>query len=384
MKNIFVTALISLVALVSCNQSSKGKEKRVTNQDDSILAKAACEYGWTDGEGYSLSFSQVQNATVEFSKALDFAKVNSILRSSLQNTYMFFNQDNRVRIVKTEKMTNTSCSPFGNIPNYNSFSGLSTIWKDVIGRTEEGSTILGLYKDQNPMVSGITDKGSIFVREDTTRWTLIHEYMHHLFESYRREYKGEKSYEMNAIYVKSVKAYNDAVSILKQQETIESLKRVAEAAIDMIKQDDRRLVNYTLEEITIEANLLKLHRTGYLQKVTNIDVYSAQSYIDSSATNAIESINESLQRIKNIQDALVANNINDYSADLNNLSKLLNERKSEATKIRNANPVSSIGLRENLLASDSEDEIKLHKNCAHSDLISKVNKLPLPKVEILH
>lgn len=373
-----------LAALTACDNGGGGGKKKVdndaivndTNTDsdpdekmtfEQIIIKTSCEVKPQEGEKASEgNIEKIQ--TLTFDKPINIAKIDAIERASINSTFQTFNKDNKVQIVKTDKISHKSCSPLGIAPSYKKFDQLDVFWNEANGEFGANSTLLGLYKPQEPNVKGLTVKAALFVREDTTKWTLVHEYMHHLFEMTKREKQNIYSYKSRAEYES---AYLNYVKFNNEyKKTKQVTPEFIGSILTFVKETREFAVGFPIEEITIENYLLELKENSRLQKTTNFDNLSAKSYISSSAKNAIKLIDQ----IVDLADA--AKSTGYLVEELNEEIIKLNAIKTEVISIKDNNVLSENSEKILNFMTVVNPNLQIHSGCGHQ---IKFEKFQIPR-----
>lgn len=159
-------------------------------------------------------------------------------------------------------------------------------------RTGSGGFVAGLY---------LPAKRAIIVREDGSRWTLVHEFMHHNFKT-QAEKEGldevKARAELNTLPSQVSRALrNDALS------DREKVRIATPLFLRLSDSADQLLVQYPLEEITIEAMLQDQVDSGELTYVPTKSYANATWYINqsqaavSSFYASMDDVYDSLRRL---------------------------------------------------------------------------------------
>jgi hypothetical protein len=143
---------------------------------------------------------------------------------------------------------------------------------------------LGVYlpKSSTNKLPTLNYGAAIIIRENTDRWTLVHEFMHHLFmlRSVENGHNDDVMKESIGTYVSEIEAIDNNTTI-----TDDAQKYLLKtpAFVKLSNEIDSLMVHYSLEEITIEATLKDAVGAGNLKYVpTDGDNW----YIYSSAVKA--------------------------------------------------------------------------------------------------
>lgn len=193
-------------------------------------------------------------------------------------------------------MSKTSCKLFSFIPSAGS-SELS-VFNDIQGSRPAGSTILGIYfSPENKSFKGANQNAFILMREDTTRWTLVHEYMHHMFS--REVQPIKRDIDLTSGLEKESAVFEAALDKLKVSESSQNLLAVLQSLDKIVGIRLELLKRYTLEEITIESYLVGHYKAGTMKYVPRGELSGARAYISSNVKTARQS-DEDLTKFINL------------------------------------------------------------------------------------
>lgn len=372
----FLVTGIVLSSIVACSGSSDGGKSLKDQKVPSYNTKS-CAYGLTEGslaDTYVLGTSN--NTKSYFGKEFNQNYLNAVSDASVDATISFVNQTGAT-VYKSSLIDTKECTA-------SLFAGANSMPTDVqkrwdeANKTTEGtdSFILGLYLPRTASYSypSLNTGAAIIVRENTNRWTLVHEFMHHLFmlrsteQGYDQEIDGAK-FSQAASDLQAVLDRKDLSDSELALKAVEPLARFAEGL-------DSRLVHFTLEEMTIEATLKDSYESGKLHYVPT----GSNWYIYSSAETA-------LKNYKIVDDLAFAIRLSlpyDKTAEratLVNISNKINERKAAIYEIKRKYPFDDSALTGGVLLAGAAEQ---HEGCSHQaegqEILKITSKLRLPKV----
>lgn len=200
---------------------------------------------------------------------------------------------------------------------------------------------MGIYfSPENKSFKGANQNAFILMREDTTRWTLVHEYMHHMFS--REVQPIKRDIDLTSGLEKESAVFEAALDKLKVSESSQNLLAVLQSLDKIVGIRLELLKRYTLEEITIESYLVGHYKAGTMKYVPRGELSGARAYISSNVKTARQSDED--------------------------LTKFINLALQYTPKIKTDSPE---------LAADAqvvEDNVRAHKSKL-ADLMSEVSTL---------
>ena len=289
-KNVLNFLAVSLFAVLisGCDSSSspKAEPKREAPENLSDSEKASCEFKADQGDFAPSVVPASRLIKSHFEKPIDESLVLPVLATNAVETVRFAKFSN-LEFYSVGAMSQKSCKLFSFLPIAGSteravFDGFQK------ASSEKKSNILGVYfSPENKDFEGKNKNAFILMREDTTRWTLVHEYMHHLFskevQSIKRDMDVTDGLDKEiTIYKKVYEDYEKNPSNQNLFLLVKSFEKIIDLRIEILKR-------YTLEEITIESYLIGHYRSGKLKYVPTGDLKSAKWYINSSVKSAQDS-----------------------------------------------------------------------------------------------
>ncbi|MCJ8275858.1 MAG: hypothetical protein MJK18_03380, partial [Bdellovibrionales bacterium] len=225
-----------------------------------------------------------------FEKNIVTDHLDSLLQSSGRAIAGYI-QSQGVQLYRVKEKSQSECKYFA-------FLGApteeaQTNWSNSANYDDEGfSFLLGLfttyYVPTGPQKYKI-EEPTIMVREDTAKWTLLHEYSHYLFAEARtrgemepRQILSEQYYDAFNEYSRHRRQFNNNPSRQNARRLIRSLEELYEIKHDLDQAGP-------LEEFTVEAMMFDRLRDGQLGQVdADFDLRNALGYMNSNRKMVIK------------------------------------------------------------------------------------------------
>lgn len=307
-KLILVLAISATTA--ACTPSDDGSKKSEKREaPKSLIEQSAC--GVTPDEG-NTSFNAFPSFSMKksfFDKAYDQGNLNELMNLSLNRSIKFVVSQN-VNLVRGEATAKASCTPFAVLPPAKGYS--KDKWEEST-KSKDGTEIvvLGLYLEKGqPGVAELKDQASIVIRPDTSRWTLVHEYMHHLFTDANQK-QGSPTYELKEKFFDASGKNQKIMDDLYYDKLVKGISlntdeanSLAQALLDYIGDLYELMKRYPMEEVTVESYLIEKYKEQKFVAVPDVDVVSAAWYVHSKYELSKEFLIDSEEKIGNTLDAI--------------------------------------------------------------------------------
>jgi hypothetical protein len=288
-QNLVVIGLV-VFGLTACSKDSGGGAP-LKEAPASDFNTKSCLFDLTEGGAADFAVLGTSEITkMYFDKEINSKYLGAIAKASVDSSIQFVNQTGAT-VFKSAAINTNKCSK----PLFAQAQGLTAdLGKEWMTATaddgDETGYTLGLFMAQGNYfdLPSLKSTAAIIVRENTNRWTLVHEFMHHLFHL-RAE---ETGYDESQVLRDSRKASDDMDAIIKKGLSSDSVPALAEAYSRYAKAIDSRLVHYTLEEMTIESEMKDAHTVGDLQYAP----LSSNFYINSNGVKGLKSL-ENIQKL---------------------------------------------------------------------------------------
>lgn len=347
-----------MVAILSGCSKDKNSANTIVNAG---LESEPCVLGVSEGQTADASIDAVDEfKTGAFEKEYRVNWLNAVAKTSILETTRVIPLMANVEIFQAKEKGRSSCQSYVHLASMP--SDLDRYWAKLTAADDKPgakSFIGGLYIPQGSEdgISGNQNKAQIIVRRNQSRWTIVHEFMHHNF-TLRAEEKGEYSPNQkkrlseladeidNSGYFTAIKYrnYDAARRILNEKEN---------QIVELFKIFDSEIVGTSLEEIAIESELRKLYQAKILEYVPESSAKNAAWYIEQSSEKAAEVYTD---RITPLLDEFLIP-AETYSlpiaSRLRALKTKFNSRVNEASRLRWENP--SYLDRENSWAKNASE-----------------------------
>lgn len=120
-------------------------------------------------------------------------------------------------------------------------------------------SVIGLFLPYEQLqIQNPTPRDALFIREDAGVWTLIHEYMHFLFNEDHRQQNMLTAPELKNAITDNTETYNEEVAHYRLNKKFENESRQTsymEALKNLCKLNLQYILNFSIEEIVIEEQL---------------------------------------------------------------------------------------------------------------------------------
>lgn len=329
-----VKKLVSLCLLLAvtagCGKSDDEKKSQISAGDDKTYAQAACEFGVDQGEPMAtVAIEEIR--TSKFQKRFNFGLFRSTLRTSIRDTIKIV-QASGARVYRIQE-SDASCNPFDIADE--AASDFRKYWNEVSGEDKESkTTVVGLYAPKNSPEADLStrDEAAIGIRRDGNRWVLMHEFMHHLFETQAAKDERITAPELKREASLALNRLERAIDTYEDSDTLANLRDVANRYVLAHKLYRSFILRYPVEEMTIETTLQEHNRDGSL-RYTPFLQRSSNDYIKKSAETArsmiehFKNLGESIRKLTSDlpgENAQIATAIESQSALLSEISALKN------------------------------------------------------------
>lgn len=361
---LFVLGLI--LNLVACSGGSGDGTKPLQEPVFDYDTKS-CNFNLEDGQGAEFGLLDIHdNVPTFFDKEFNQAYFKAIAKANIVSSLEFVNQTGAT-IYKSASVKSSYCSSPLFAQAQTMPYGIATLWSDLTkDDAKNGSVTLGLYLPQNSRpTASLASSAAIIIRENTSRWTLVHEFMHHLF--YLRA--AETGYSETQSQAELDRAIEDMQRIAKQRENA-SAAEMAEAYIRFANGIDTKLLHFTLEEMTIEAYMKDAYNAGTLDYAPK----SSNYYIQSSGDKASESYDGVEDLGLKMKDWLeMVGNVKELEGVKSVLSNI-SARRVTIKSLQNRFSYGAYGL------VGIQDGKAAHIGCSHSNEGDKI----LEQTKVLH
>lgn len=360
-----------LNSLIACSDKKLSNDLRdkPTSTISSYDTKS-CKYELLEGDSADFSLAESADFTSSyFNKEYNQAHLKAILTTNVNASIDFINQTG-VTVYKSSPIASELCqkplfAQATTLPD-----DLNTIWSRATGSNQDDdSLILGIYlpKNYDQTATSLQSSAAIILRENTNRWTLVHEYMHHLFSQRSIDLGYDQHLELNKLNSAILEMRRIAQDPTKSES--KKIALLAEPFAQYAKGIDNQMIHFSLEEMTIEAILKTLQNQGSLKYAPS----GSNWYISVSADKATENY-------KTVEDLgykllleLPYNAIKQRELVIDALA-VITERMKEIESIRREYPKEHYSfLAGNGLVAD--DHRTHHEGCSHEKESQRLSEL---------
>lgn len=362
----YVVIALSMVLTVGCDKTESSTSVD-PGSDYNKYKSATCEFGSNDGYIAKSLPWEVARSTLEtaaFEKRFNAAKLSGVLSTSANETIRYIDRD-EVTVFKKDS-DGIGCSLLAAAQPMD--SRLADYWSSESSKTsaDGNSRLMGLYLGKTTPIFRKVGRNDavIIVRENAPRWTLVHEYMHHLFlvESEKQGYNDlEVTNRMESLSAR-LKIISAAPSRAELRESIKIM-------LEVVRLLDTKMVHYTLEEMAIEDRLRDLFARGSFSYVPTYSYDSAAWYISRSGEKAKEvysSLRKALAEFESITERMGSIDYVQRGA-LENGMALCDSRIRQIADVmaRNKGSYSSMGF--GITGLVEQNEAYNTESCGHSE-----------------
>ncbi|MBC7385473.1 MAG: hypothetical protein H7301_04815 [Cryobacterium sp.] len=254
-------------------------EDRVQSQvarSPRFYIEQSCAFTSEQGDGEAISVRPPRIRLSYFGKPYDREWLARVGHLSMKMTSSVI-ESTGANVYVSGAYTERSCKNLGF--NRTLPADLSTRW-DEIEEFYRESIIGGVYFAQDGGGASLFQAAAIIVREDASRWTLVHEFMHHNFHAHAKvaNVSNEESLSERNELEKKIRVLNLAEGITPE----ERLKEQSHAFLALVDVTDRRMIGLQLEEVAVEATLQDSYDSGDLTFVSPGSYANAGWYIEQS------------------------------------------------------------------------------------------------------
>lgn len=294
MGNRVLSSMLLAALLSSCNGSSSGSSNvDVIGEKKSGRARASCDYKFTEGGNAPSDLPDQNIKASRFLKKYDANLIASVQGASGSETARFASLTGVTFYqVADLDIDEKDCLFTQTLPE--APSPVLKYFRDAEDRVkgEDGgkSTLLGFYLDKERVdeISG-PDSGIgpvITVKNDSERYTMIHEFFHHVFDLSR----AVSGTILQDNLAKSSQLVSDEAAKYGAANTLENLLSYAKAFDQQSKDLVKVLTEYSLEEMSIEYELNDLYQRNALRYVNYYSRLNGDFYTVSSGESAVSRI----------------------------------------------------------------------------------------------
>lgn len=353
--------------VVGCGKGSSTRKKQARSSID-VSALEACKFAYDEGNQIDYTVAEQNLVTDPFGKKIAHHHLHRVYQASAKSTVDYVMQTLGADIFKVvPKNTSESDCQSNGKPFFHDITLASypfmRFWDIQTGSGEDKKTILGLYLERaNAYHPSLASKPTILLNSLTTRWTLIHEMAHHLYQvetgHHNRGAALFKKWKKSKSLFESIWPVDD-IEILSNSDKdkiYSSFQAYFALTIQMLKV-------FSIEEMAIELKLREDFEQGLINFVDSEMKKNSTSYILSNFHKTLEKMKGLKTIISELKEALEPEGENE---NIGRLVQQENELEKLEEDVKNA---VKILPRSNQWANALEQSPhKSMKNCSHAHI----------------
>lgn len=246
-----ILSAFTAVLVLSCGSGEAVKDAANKSVPESARENN-CQYAYDEGGDALWDLAKQEDVqSTYFEKEYQANHLNAVMTASGKQTASYIRAALGVPVYKT---IGTKCDYFRELSTPP--KDYQDIWDSASGGQASGSRLAGLYAgNQEKIINGkFLHNFVIMVADDSDRWTIVHEMMHHLF--HRRDL--QRGVFSNTATNEMKKAENVVVQMDKDFQADETQLKFSPLAVAVSRYTDsfiESMKRSSLEESTIEAML---------------------------------------------------------------------------------------------------------------------------------
>jgi len=371
---LFCSAL--LLALPACQKNSPGDDNGMVEFDDGsdYAEQSACQFTADDGGPALDSLAHKQKIqTTFFGKRFNRSHLDALMGASARETarYVSTYEDAQIYHIKSHA---SSCRIYDFLPRVN--AELSQVWRSAAVSGLVGLYLPRGYKLGDQLVMTTANAGAILVRDVGTRWTLVHESMHHLFHTQTIADGQADDEVLKKLWLNSGNQLKDLAGRFEASPSDEQL--FSSLVTELSKYHGylyQILVRFPLEEMTIERTLIERYQSARFSYVPDRTLNSRHYIINSSsdAQSELQKVYSFASRLLRIASQSSSDMMKQNKASLDELRSTI---RSEAMDIQNIESIArdSVGPHSIETHAADVDSEELEQPCQHEQEFKELMK----------
>lgn len=183
--------------------------------------------------------------------------------------------------------------------------------------------VIGLFLPyEQLLIKNSPARDALFIREDAGVWTLIHEYMHFLFNEGHRQKNMLPAPELKNAITDNTETYNEEVAHFRSNQKFQTEARqnnYTEALQNLCKLNLQYVLNFSIEEIVIEEQLqhkYNVDREKNIHFLESEENSYSNKYISKNLKSALNTTEYMLRLIEDSKKLLPEESYKKISAEL--------------------------------------------------------------------
>jgi hypothetical protein len=278
-------ATLSLGAVLffsGCGKDSSTAAKAAPELNLARYIEESCAFDANAGEPVKPVKTADPLADTYFGKRYNRDWFRSVLRSSMRATAEYI-ETTGTEVYQAPGMSPKTCKNLSFLKTMS--AEIAQEWQNTarnVAAENPGAFLSGLYLFKEYFSSGptIPDVGVIVVREDSNRWTLLHEFLHHNFkvQAAAQGYRDSQVQERRRSLIFEIERIKADPSL----SDADRARRWTPLFIEYYQVSDLLFVQYYLEEIAVDALLQDAYDDGALTYVPAGAYENASAYTEAS------------------------------------------------------------------------------------------------------
>lgn len=287
-------------------------------------AKGSCSFPFEAGNPIIAAPFSPELRISYFGKKFDYAPIRAIHRASGQASVALI-ETQGVRIFKIQK-TGSNCKFFSSVPS--APADLLQYWNSSTENSQGEAGPEGMFVEKKSRdLRSARFFAQIALREDASRWVLLHEFMHHLFDR-EASRSGITGSDVRIAVEKKTPQLKQAVKSFEAKGGVKKLKVAIRAYLETAALIRQLTIRYPLEEMAIETFLQLEYRAGHFDFMP----YSADvsnGYILTSAMRATQMLDEHATLARALLDSAMREGLSQLATAIRTEIKATEQLKLE-------------------------------------------------------
>ncbi len=238
----------------------------------------------------------------DFDKAIDLNQVEVLFNQPSEDAIIAFIQSH-VQLYRIET-TDANKSPIKAIAKLPAAPQelINYFGPQTLGK------ILGLFVPYEEH-SSVLKNDIILLRDDAAAWTIIHEYMHFLYNQSRRAKGVQGAVDFKSAIEDSTESYLEIMNFYRQNSRFQNLaqmKEYVQALHTLVTVRLGNILNFSVEEVMVETELQKRFLSNSMHFLSVEDYDSSKPYIQKNLKIALRDTLYVLQLIQEARQILSA------------------------------------------------------------------------------
>jgi hypothetical protein len=309
------------IFLVSCGDSSS----ETSGQRSAPFQSRECALTVGQGEWAQFAGAGFVNY-LDFNKPIKLQQIYNIKSASAQSTIDYIKREGTADLFVVDTPEGAGCKANG-VSFLSSFINAPAWLANIWARKNEASNniiIQGVYYPKNDEVTRMyTSRPTLSVSEYATKWTIVHEFMHHLFSIEMTGISDENLFNNLEILERDLNV------ALKNNQYQQAFEYARNAFTYFALYLDR----YPLEEFTIEKKLFSMWESKELKYVESFEPGSSLWYANRNVSQALVYLNDYEELVKKFSGNIESVSLNSFVSLIQTKKRSVEEAKAWVNSI---------------------------------------------------